>query len=453
MKKTALQLIMCLGMLFMLSGCFFKTADELYALPELPENYQQLQIKLDEVMEELDAEYAAPLTGSNTATVQLQDLDGDGEAESTVAFFRVNSAEGPLRIFIFRQRGDGTYSVAYTLQGDGNAIESISYVDLDGDGRKEILVSWQISTRVHTLTAYQLGLTDAIELIHLAYSDSYTLFDLDRDNQQELLVLQLDDTGENTDRVEYYNLVSGQMILAATAPMSRGVDSIATSGVRTGYLKDNIPALYVDVVCGEAAVTDIFALRNDVFTNITLNTESGVSGETMRYYTDVSVQDINRDGIIELPRPVAVTEYQSSQFQSNFWLIYWRQFDIDGNAYTVQINYHNLIDGWYLNIPENWAGQITLSRDDSRSSWGERTLVFSRWSGDAGEEPQVFLKIHRLTGSNRVTRSRLNNRFVLAQEDDVIYAAEFIDIGWNSGLNEENLGDYFSLIRKEWSNQ
>lgn len=453
MKKTALQLIVCVGLMFLLSGCFFKTADELYALPELPEDYQQLQVKLDEVMRELGAEYVSPLSGSNTATVQLQDLDCDGKAESTVAFFLVNSAEDPLHIYIFRQRGDGTYYVEYSIKGDGTAIDSINYVDLDGDGRKEVLVSWQISARVHTLTAHQLSLTDAIELIRLAYSDSYALVDLDRDNQQELLVLQMDDLGENTDRVEYYNLESGQMVLAATAPMSRGAASVAAGGVRTGYLKDNIPALYVDVVCGEATVTDIYAMRGGEFTNITLNPESGVSGETVRYYADVNPQDINSDGIIEIPRPVMVAEYQPGRLQSNFWLIHWRRFDLNGKAYTVQINYHNLIDGWYLNIPEHWAGQITLTRDEGRNAWGERAIIFSRWKGNAEQVPQEFLRIYKLTGNNRESRAEIGNRFVLRKEDNAIYAAEFVDIGWNSGLNEENLNDYFNIIRKEWSNQ
>ena len=454
MRRGALKLLICLTLMLTLSGCLFKTADELYALPELPEDYQQLQIKLDEVMAALDAEFAAPLSGSNTATVQLQDLDGDGESESTIAFFRVNSSEQPLCICVFWQLPDGAYTEAYTIRGEGTAIDSINYVDIDGDGTKEILVSWQISARVHTLTAYQLGVEDVVELVHTAYNESFTVFDLDRDNQQELLVLQTDDTGESVDRVEYYNYENGQMVLSATAPMSRGADSIASGGVRTGYLRENIPALYVSVMCGDATVTDIYAMRDGVFTNISLNPDSGVSGETMRYYTDVAPQDINSDGILELPKPVAVAEYQAVQnAAANFWLIYWRQFDVDGNVYTVQINYHNLIDGWYLNIPESWVGQITISRDDSQSARGERAVVFSLWNGDPDTAPKEFLRIFRLTGSNRDERADLGNRFTIQEENDVIYAAEFTDIGWNSGLNKDNLLDYFSIIRKEWSYQ
>lgn len=452
MKKRLLQLIFCLAAVLMLSGCLFKSVDELYALPEFPEDYHQLQLKLDEVMEELDAEYAAPLSGSNTATVQLQDMDGDGFSESTVAFFRVNSAQSPLRIMIFRQRTDGVYEVCQSMEGDGTAIDSISYVDLDGDGMKDILVSWQISASVHTVTAYKLTANEAVELVHTAYGKAFTVQDLDRDNQRELLVVQMDSAQEHEDRVEYFDLDGDRMVLAATAPISKGAQNLAANGACTGYLRDNIPALYLNVSCGDIVLTDIYAVRDGQFTNITLNPETGISSETIRYSADVSTQDINKDGIVEIPKPVQTREYPG-QNTAGFWLTYWRQFDLEGNAYTVQINYHNLADGWYLNIPENWAGRITMRRDDVRSAWGERAVIFALWSGDPQEEPQDFLRIYRLSGSNRAARAQIGNRFVLKESENVLYAAEFYEIDWNCGMNEDNLIEYFTIIQKEWSNQ
>lgn len=454
MKKLLPKLIffaLCAGMALMLSGCIFKTAEQLYQLPELPDAYQQLQTKLDEVKASLGAEYAAPLSGSNTANVQLQDLDGDGISESTVACFRVEGSEDPLRILILRQKSDGTYEIKYELCGEGTAIDSISYVDLDGDGSKEIVVSWQISSRVHTLTAYTLGISDAISLVHLSYNEAFRVYDLDRDGQLEMMILQMDDTGENVDRVEYYDMNEGQMVLAASAPMSQELDSVSSTTLST--LRDGEPALYVTALSGEITLTDVYAVRDGSFVNITLNAETGKSSETMRIYDDVEAQDINDDGVLELPRTVQLPEAGSSRSASGYWLIYWRQFDLAGNAYTVQINYHDLSNGWYLNVPESWVGQLTVSRDDSKSIWGERTVIFSLWDGEEDSTPQPFLKIYRLSGSNRATRAKLGSRFVLLEEDSVIYAAEFLDVGWNCGLSGENLLEYFSLIRTEWSNQ
>ena len=79
-------------------------------------------------------------------------------------------------------------------------------------------------------------------------------------------------------------------------------------------------------------------------------------------------------------------------------------------------------------------------------------MVFSLLPTLEGEQPAEFLHIYRLSGTNRRNRAQLSGRFILAEEDSIIYAAQFTDIGWQSGLTEENLIDYFRIIRSEWSN-
>ena len=51
---------------------------DLYSLPQLPEEYTELNSSLNQLLES-GAEYAAPVSGSNIQPVQLEDLDGDGE--------------------------------------------------------------------------------------------------------------------------------------------------------------------------------------------------------------------------------------------------------------------------------------------------------------------------------------------------------------------------------------
>ena len=141
MRRKGFLTVVTLGLVLLLSGCFSKTAEDLFSLPKMPQDYVDLDNTINAVLSELGAEYAAPRTGDNTAPVQLQDLDGDGASESTIAFFRVNSGEQQLKIYIFHQNQDGTYEVAYTIEGSGIAINSVDYVDLDGNGTKDIVVS------------------------------------------------------------------------------------------------------------------------------------------------------------------------------------------------------------------------------------------------------------------------------------------------------------------------
>ena len=62
----------------LLSGCFVKTVDELYTLPQHSDDYNRLEQAIESVMSAQSAVYAAPVSGLNQQSVQLADLDGDG---------------------------------------------------------------------------------------------------------------------------------------------------------------------------------------------------------------------------------------------------------------------------------------------------------------------------------------------------------------------------------------
>ena len=411
MEKRIFRVGLLLGLLLTLSGCFSTTVDELYCPPKLPQDYVQLDARITALQEELGAEYASPKTGGNTAPVQLQDLDGEGLA-----------------------------------------IQSVKYVDLDGDGGKEIVVSWRMGARQFLLTPYQLTQAGAIQLAEISYNHGYIDCDLDQDGRRELMVFRVDDNAPDNGCAEWYIYGDGRVSQAQSAPLSDKSGGDAT--IREGSLKDNVPAVYISSKSGDGTVTDVFALRSSNLKNITLNDRTGISSQTLRF-VDISPADINKDGILELPEPVAVKEASSSSSggASNFWLIRWRQYEVIGSSEVVLTTYHNFSDGWYLAVPDSWIWDITISRDDSRTNQGERAVVFSRWSGDPNTAPQEFLRIYRLEGENRELRAQRGNRFVLLRSSRLIYAAEFTDIGWDSGVTRETLGSRFALSRTEWSNQ
>ena len=83
MRRKKLALLSLAALLcLLLSGCFVKTVDELYTLPRHSDEYDNLQKAIDEVMAAAGCEYCAPISGSNQQSVQLAELDGDGEEEA-----------------------------------------------------------------------------------------------------------------------------------------------------------------------------------------------------------------------------------------------------------------------------------------------------------------------------------------------------------------------------------
>ena len=459
MKKRGLRLALLWALLcLLLTGCFFRSVHELYAVPQPPADYEALQARLSEVVAQ-GGEYAAPLTGEMIQSVQLQDLDGDGKQEA-IAFFRLPSEEKPLRIYIFRPVGE-EYEALAVIEGAGTAINSVDYVQLDDDPFKEIVVSWQMTAQVHSLAAYSISPEQTEELLRTDY-DSYQLVDLDQDNQQELLVFRT--PIGSVPQAEYYDF-DAVLTLAGSAPMSTGAytasDGSIKSGylqqLQTGYLVDRVPAVFAtSSYGGNGSITDIFAVRDGALCNVTLDPETGESGETIRYYTQVSQRDINGDGIVELPQPVPLLDYRVTTDTVSFWLIHWRQFDLQGRAHPIFTTYHNDRDGWYFILPEAWENNVTLSRSDLPGG-GERAVTFSYWTGEEGVEPLPFLTIYKLTGTNRVNRAKSGERFLLHPLDALdrpeaattIYAAELRN-GWDCGLSEDEVRERFALIRTDW---
>ena len=166
-KKLALLSLAALFCL-LLSGCFVKTVDELYTLPRHSDEYDNLQKAIDEVMAAAGCEYCAPISGSNQQSVQLADLDGDGEEEAIV--FAKTSDEKPLKAYVF-DKLDGAYQNISVIEGNGAAFARVEYVDLDGEPGLEILIGRQLSDQVlQSVSAYALDSGEIVRLMTASYS-------------------------------------------------------------------------------------------------------------------------------------------------------------------------------------------------------------------------------------------------------------------------------------------
>lgn len=439
--------LMCL----MLSGCgMFKSIDDLYALPALPEEYSQLQESIQSVIDELGAEYASINYGNYTSTIQLLDMDGDGIQETAAVFLRVSvtTEEKPMRVCLFRRDADGTYQLTHTVQGDGTSIHSVTYEDLTGDGVRELIVSWQMSA-VYALSAYRISSGGASELLNTSYNERYLTVDMDADGCKEIVVFHQRSSDTESNRAEYYRYQDGAMIMASVAPLSAAIRDVTDT--EAGILSDGMGGIYVTCETEQGLLTDILVLRDGTLQNVTMDLEVGSSQVTARTYTEVGAADINRDGIMEIPLPVQVAKVDEST-AANSYIVYWRQFNSQGVSTLLSTaTYHSITDGWYLTLPSNWLGKITVSRDDSRSMYGERAVVFYYWPDTETTTPEPFLTIYRLTGENRQARARLAGRVTLYNDNSAIYSAKLNADVWDCELEASELSALFSLITPEWS--
>jgi alkylhydroperoxidase/carboxymuconolactone decarboxylase family protein YurZ len=419
--------------------------DDLYCLPQLPDEYTELGDCIGQLMED-GAEYAAPISGTNIQPVQLTDLDGDGQEEA-LAFLRKSTDEKPLKIYIFSQGGE-TYQQTAVIESSGTAIYSIAYSDLDKDGWKELIVGWKVGTELQALTVYSLTGKEPTELMRSNYV-KYAVTEPNEHEPQELVVFRSDDEGSGV--ADCYVWAHGSMTLSSTARLSMTMAELNAGKVVSGMLTEKTSALFVSGVSDSGEeITDILTTKNRELTNISLSAATGVSTEIYRYISTLFPSDINDDEVIEVPSPVRLPQPQDYDVGEPDYRIDWLAYDENGQAKTVLSTYHNVDDGWYLTLPSEWRGNITVGH--SQTGIDEQATTFSIRSGSTGL-PEPFLRIYTITGESREYKAVRGNRFILSRQAEVIYSAELLSGNekWEHSLTEDELHQYFNLIAKEWT--
>ena len=438
-----------LALPLLLSGCMMSaTAESLYALPRPPEEYESLSIQLSEILAG-GAEYAPPQTGGNLPPVQRVDLDGDGSKE-VLAFFRISSEERPLKIYIFQASGDN-YQLRACIEGSGTSIHSIRYVDMDGDGVQELIVSWSVGADLQALGVYSLqNMEQPVQLMTTSYA-RYEVVDLDGDDHQELTVLRSDDAETGASLADYYDWEGGGLLqLRSTARLSASV--AALQWMQVGTLHSGETAVFVTsrttgVDETPRAVTDILVWRQMELENIVLSSDTGVSTQIARS-SNLQPADVDGDGATEIPIPV---ELPAEEGGDPCWKVYWHGFQANGESQIQALTYHNLTDRWYLLIPFQWDGHFTVRQNNAGSS-AHATTFYSVNGRTTGEE---LFTIYTLTGTDRESQAVKGDRAILRRRTapDTVYAITYSEAydSWSYAVDRKILADGFNVITSPWS--
>ncbi|MBR3704078.1 MAG: VCBS repeat-containing protein [Oscillospiraceae bacterium] len=442
--RRVLRVLPGLLLPLLLGGCMMMASvEELYALPKLPREYEALGKHIENILSN-GAETTSPTSGSHLQSVQIEDLDGDGTAEA-IAFFRNNNDERPMKIYIFRAVND-VYEQAALIEGSGTTIYSISYLDMNGDGVKEILVSWRVGTQ-QALSVYALEDLRPALLMSAAYV-RYATLDIDGDDMTELIVLRGDETETSSSLADCYDWDGASLILKSSARLSVAVSEL--QWMQIGALESGETAVFVTGrVAGveetSRAVTDILLYRDGQLYNILLSQATGISSQIARYL-GIHPTDIDGDDATEIPVPARLPVVENGE---EMWKIYWFDYDADGEGVQSAMTYHNLTDSWYLSIPKEWDGRFTVVQENI--STGEHATKFYSISGRRADE--LLFTIYTLTGDNRETLATRGDRIILRRQFSAVYVLEMSENygDWRYAVAADELSERFNAIVTQWS--
>lgn len=434
MKKKFICLCLLLAALTLLSGCM-STLDQMYCLPRRSQDAQNLQSAIDAAMNGL--EYSAPISGENQQTVQTADLNGDGEVEYLV--FAKSASEKPMKILIFSLDGDD-YIHRTTLESNGSSFDQVEYVQLDGKPGMELVIGRQVSDQVlRSLSVYSFDGDEMKTLLSANYT-KYLTCDLNSNGLREILVLRPGQTDSDNGVAELYSFPDGVMERSNEATMSESADHLKR--IITGTLEDGEPAVYVASTVGEnAIITDVFALVDGMFRNVSLSNESGTSVQTLRNYY-VYATDIDGDGVVELPNLIHMTPMEAARATERQYLIRWYAMRLDGTEVDKLYTFHNYAGGWYYQLNREWVSRITVVQTGH---------AFDFYIWDSGfTNAEKMLTIYAFTGQYREDQAMEDDRFVLYRTESVVYAGALEDRAYDYGITRNDVINGFHLIKQEW---
>ncbi len=429
------NILLAVAAALLLTGCSFRSVDQMYRLPKRSEDYNDLQTAIDAAMSGL--EYCAPLKGEQRQTVQMADLDGDGQNEYLL--FAKGGSDTPLRILVFDYL-DGKYVHVDTIESTGTAFDQVEYVQMDAEGGVEVIVGRQVSDQVlGSVSVYTFSGGEAEQLVTTSYT-KFLAVNLDRDVHSELLVIRPGPTETDRGVVELYSITAGNMERSVEVNMSSPADKLKR--ILTGKLHGGQTAVYVaSAVDDQALITDVYAVVDGTFTNVTFSNESGTSVQTMRNYF-VYADDIDADGVIELPYLLDMQPLSENRGADNHHIVRWYAMTPDGGEVDKLYTYHDFVGGWYMEMDSHLASRVTVSRSGNE-------YTFHLWD-DSRQFSEKLMTVSVLSGQNREEQASMNNRFVLLKTDTVIYTAAVEPAAEKCSITREGLIQGFHLIHQDW---
>ena len=431
MKKRILAFAALLAGMLMLGGCAGRTVDEMYSLPRRSSQNNDLREVVEAAMEGVT--YAAPVSGENQESVQTADLDGDGVEEYLV--FARGEKDSSLQILLFRQNADRKYEHWETIVCKGASFEQIQYAPIDDKPGDELIVGTWINEQVtRTVSLYSFASGQSEKIKSMVYQ-KMTICDLNQDGRRELMVIQNGESALDNGSVRLYSYTDGSVLGSVEAKLSASPDQIKR--IVVNRLSSGEAAVYVASSSNEQSIiTDIFALRSGVFTNIALSGEVGTGMQTLRN-DFVYAEDMDSDGTLELPALVTMMYNQTEQN-----MIRWYSVDAYGNETNKLYTFHNPSDGWYIEINSEWIDRFAAEKAGS-------VYTFYMWNYSYGSAVPVF-SVYCFTGKDRDMQADAQNRFALYRGEDVVYAAKLESGSAIYGITESYLQSAFHLIRQEW---
>ncbi len=356
MVKKLIACALSALLMLVMSGCdaLMFNADELLTAPKLEGDMHPVQQALEEaVNDKITLKY--PTLGEYRSAFVMKDIDGDGSNEAFAFYSTTADSTVTMHINVIENIG-GQWQSKGDISIVGNGIESVSFADLDGDNKLEIIVGWYIfGTTEKQVGVYTYDKNTLTQRAIEPYTN-FILADLTADKTEDLVIIYLNTT-EKMASAKLLSLSSKGITEVGIAALDGGVNSYAEPVLST--LTDGTPALYIDAVKGSGMLTEIIWYKDGALHGI-YNSDTPEDSKTYRNGTTQS-RDYDGNGVIDIPLSEILISTEQMADSDKVYYTNWSEFS--GKELILRSSaFMNYSDGYSVTVPSQLKQSLLVIR-------------------------------------------------------------------------------------------
>lgn len=439
MKKRILLTLVAAVLLFALGGCDMISFDvsELMSPPKATGEKAEIQALIDK---EAGTDYTLkyPQNGSFRSAITTMDYDSDGEDEA-VAFY-LPAGEGQTIHLLIMDQLDNRWTVVGNHTTKSTMVDRLLFADLDGDSKREIVVGYSTyNALVKDLSIYLIGKDNtSTEIISENKYSDFLNGDFTNSGKEELLLLSLYSPDKPASAV-LVALNDTKNSLYAVSETEIDADVTSFAKLQTGNVFKAQFGAVLDGITSTGAYNTQILYFDEYLSKLERMAFTGEAtyDQAVRNYAVLS-QDIDNDGVIEIPNTFKMNIDPTQTDAVPAALIYWCEYTALGYLQTDKVEAASLVYSCRFAIPEKWEN-FTAYVNYSTSE-----ITFYEWKED-NTLGEALLVIKMFSHEQFGDGTSAMGYTELAKSDSYVYA--FITFETNSSmlLTNEEIMEAFSL--------
>ncbi len=434
LRKTAgLTALVCfISALCGCSGSF--SAGDLLASPRLTDEQNEIYNALTASAGRVDLRY--PHTGEYRSAFVIHNID-DEPTDEAIVFYEQNktdtakepgaqdgNAVGNLRVSFLDKDENGDWNATYELPAAGTEVESVAFSKLGSD-KEKLLISYSVlgsSDKIMSVIDYENGV--ATQLGTVGYS-SYIMLDNLTESGEYLACFNRDGAKKSAN-MTVYGCSDGKTLGMIYPVLSFGngvTDFERITSANCLLLGKKMPCIAVDYLISENYYgTTVLYYNGSSFATAETTERDGADTNYSRhvngYTPKLPSQDIDGDGIIDIPATSPLPGYENLSFPEQICAVRWYK----QNCSKIELTAYTFVDpqrNFMLTFPGRWVGMVTATVNTEDNS-----VTFWKYEGDIKENEYALLTIKTVLKSDTSaqsepdTQSALRDGFRLFSDDN-----------------------------------